>query len=428
MPEGIRSAIRTEGRSAIRNGANLAVLHWVESALGTVYLVIIARQLGATLYGYWSYGITSYVLVIGLTGFGFDSLMAIRLGGEKREVGRYLGLTLTLRIALLVLGTVAIIGYALWVEPNPTSRLVLLLLVPALIGRGLAIWVRVCFLAFERMSLHVKFVGLLRLAEVGTGASYLFLGGGLIGLVLIHSACWLVEGIVGLARVRRLLNPWVISFDRREGAELLRQGAVLGLSGGLFNWLLAGPVILIRYVAGDMAELAQFAVLQNMTMIIVNSGLSLFAGALPALSRAIGGGDVRMAAYGRIILVASSCIAAAVSIFGWMLGPPTIGWILGPDYSTAGELIGPFLLIGGLILAPMGYIQSLLVAGFRWPTTIASFCAAVLLLTGLPLGFKYLGIEGAVLATGAAWASRCLIVVGIALSRRRSQFKMTASR
>jgi len=415
MQEWFRSTIGIGARAAIRNGAHLAVLHWIETVLGAFYIIVIARLLGATVYGYWSYGVTSYALIIGLTGFGFDTLMAIKLGAGKDGVAEYLGLTLTLRLALLLLGAMALVTYALWVEPDRTSRLVLLLLLPALIGRGLAIWVRVCFLGYERMGEHVKFAGLLRCAEVGSGTIYLFFGGGLVGLSIIHSVSWLAEGIIGLVRVRRLLSPWMIRFDRRDATDLLRQGAVLGTSAGLYQWLLAGPVILIRYVAGNMAELGQFVLVQGITMILVSSGLSLLVGALPALSRAGQRNEARIASYGRTILVTTACTAATLGTLGWMLGPPLVNWVLGAEYATAGNLIGPFLLIGGLILAPVGYIQSLLISGARWPATLANLCAAALLTAGLPLAYKYFAIDGAVLAAGAAWALRSLTVVSIAL-------------
>lgn len=411
--------IRGHGiRSILRNGASLMGVGWVEAGLRVLYMAAIARYLGPGLYGYWAYGAAAYGVALGLSGFGFDTLMVIRLGANRRDAADFIGLTLTLRLALLALAGIGLAAFALAGEPDETSRLVLLGLIPALIGRGMAVWARVCFLGYEQMGSYLKIVTAVRTAEVGCGLLLLFSGGGLLGIIFLHSLSWLIEGALGVWRVYSRLSPFAPRFNRNEAAGLLRQGAVLGLAAGLFTWLVAGPLILFRHFGGDMAQFGQFAIALNVTMILVMSMQAYLAAALPVLTRSAKRQDPRVAHYGKITVLTAVGIAVAAAGVGWLLGPPVAEWVLGPDFALAGKLVGPCLAIGGLIIAPTGYAQVLVLKGRRWPGAIANSCGSLALLVGLPPAISIWGAEGAVLATGAAWLLRAIVLV--AWGSRRS--------
>jgi O-antigen/teichoic acid export membrane protein len=411
--------IRGHGiQSIIRNGAYLMAVGWVETGLRLLYMVVVARYLGPSLYGYWAYGAAVYGLALGLSGFGFDTLMVIRLGGDKRGAADFIGLTLTLRLGLLALAGAGLAAFALAGDPDETSRLVLLGLIPALIGRGMAVWARVCFLGYERMGAYLKIVTAVRSAEVICGLLLLFSGGGLLGIVFLHSLSWLIEGALGVWRVYSRLSPFAPRFNRIEAAEFLRQGAVLGLAAGLFTWLVAGPLILFRHFGGDMAQFGQFAIALNVTMILVTSMHAYLAAALPVLTRSAERQDPRVAHYGKITVLTAAGLTSVVAGIAWLLGPPVAEWVLGPDFALAGKLVGPCLVIGGLIVAPTGYAQVLLLKGRRWPGVIANSCGGLALVAGLPPAISIWGVEGAVLATGAAWLLHAIVLV--AWGARRS--------
>lgn len=398
-------------RSILRNGAQLMGVHWLETGLRLLYLPVMARCLGADLYGQWAYGTAAYGLVLGLIGFGLPTLIPIRLGADREGAAPFVGLTFTLSIALALAAAVGLAVYALVGEVDPTSRTVLLCFVPALIGRSVSLWARVCFLGCERMGAYVRIATLLRSGETGCGILYLLSGGGLLGVVAIHTLFWVVEGVLGPWWLRLRLVSFTPRFDRREAAGLLRQGAVLGLGAGMFTWLTAGPVILFRHAGGEMAELGQFALALNVTMILVASVSSFYGAALPVLSRSAGRSDPRLGKFGRWTLLAAAASAGVAATLGWLLGPSVAVWALGPAYGTAGRLIGWLLLIGGLVLAPTGYGQVLLVSGRRWPGAIANLAAGITLAALFPPAVSGYGLHGAVAATGFAWLVRAILMI-----------------
>jgi O-antigen/teichoic acid export membrane protein len=389
-------------------------VNWIENALGLAYFAVMARCLGPALYGRWAYGIAAYVLVLGLTGFGFETLVLLRLGRDKHDAADFVGLTLTLRLAFLGLGVAGLAGYALAAEPDPANAIVLLLLIPALVGRGVALWARICFLGYERMGDYLRIVTWLRSAEVGCGILYLVSGGGLLGVVILHSLSWLGEAGFGLWRVRSRLTPYALRLDWRPAVEFLAQGAVLGTAAAAYMWLTAGPIVLLRHTGIGLAQLGQFAIVSSLTMILVGSTHAFFIAALPVLSRLARQGHSGMASYGRLTaLVVAGATAAAVGL-GWLLGPPVAEWALGEGYAAAGGLLAPFLLVGGAILAPTGYDQILVLSGRRWPSAIANLGAGLCLTAALAPAVAAWSLQGAVLATAGAWLIRAAALIGVA--------------
>ncbi len=398
-------------RSILGNGARLMGVSWIENALGAAYFAVMARCLGPALYGRWAYGIAAYVLVLGLVGFGFDTLTVLRLGRDRHDAAGFVGLTLTLRLAFLGLGAAGLAAYALAAEPDPVNAIVLLLLIPALVGRGVAFWTRICFLGYERMGDYLRVVTWWRSAEVGCGMVYLVSGGGLVGVVILHSLSWLGEAGFGLWRVHSRLTRYALRLDWHPAVEFIAQGAVLGLAAAAATWLIAGPIVILRHTGIALAQLGQFAIVSSLTMILVGSAQAFFAAALPVLSGMAGQGHSGMAAYGRLTAIIVAAGAAAAAGFGWLLGPPVAVWALGARYAAAGSLLAPFLLVGGAILAPTGYEQTLVLSGRRWPSAVANLGAGLCLAAGLAPAVAAWNIQGAVLATAGAWLIRAAALI-----------------
>lgn len=413
-------------RSIVINGAYLMGSSWIEFGLGVFYTVVLARYLGPEYYGIWAYGTAAYTLGIGLIGFGIDSLIPIRLGAEKRGAGAFIGLTLTLRIALLGMAAVGLALYAFWGEVNQTSRVILLVLIPALIGRGIADWARICFVAYERAGVYVKIATALRATEVGFGLLIVVSGGGIFAIAVLHAACWIIEGAIGLQVMRSRLTTFSPRFDGREAGALLYQGAVLGFAAALISFLVSGPLILFRHFGDDLVLVGQLAIPLRAMMILFNSALVYLLAALPVLSRSAQRGDPRVASYGKLTLLISAAVGIPAGIIGVWVGPAVVDWILGPEFALAGVLLGPCLFICALMLAPTGYAQLLLVRGHRWHGVFANGAGSLALLIGLPIAVTLWGAEGAVLAISIAWLFRAVVMValGVLLSGRYRQCKV----
>jgi O-antigen/teichoic acid export membrane protein len=403
---------RTNLRSILSNGCRLAGINWFETALSIVYFAVMARFLGPTLYGYWAYGIAAYALTVGLAGLGFDTLVILRLGHDKRGGGEFLGLILSLRFAILCLGSGGFAGYALMAETDPLSRLVLLLLVPALLGRGVSLAVRMCFVAYERMADYARFVAWFRAAEAICGIIYLSAGGGLIGLVVLHALAWIGEASFGLCRIHSRLTRYSLPLEWGPAATLLRQAAVLGLSTAANAWLSSGPIMMLRYSPVGMASVGRLAMVLSFAMILVGSAYAFFTAALPVLSRSARQANIEMC-YGRVTALAILAAAAAGAWIAGQVGPPLVRSALGVDYAAAGDLLAPFMLICGVILVPTAYCQTLLLAGHRWLVVLADLAGGLCLALAFFPAVGRWGLAGAVSAIACSWLVRAALLIGM---------------
>lgn len=407
----IAGATGAAARSIVGNGARLMGVQWMETALNAVYFAIIARCLGPALYGQWAYGIAAYGLIIGSLGFGVDQLIMLRIGSDRNGAAGFVGLMLTLRLTLLGVGALALTAYALGAESDPLDRLVLLLLVPALFGRGVALTTRVCFLAYERMADYAVYAAVFRGVEAACGIAYLLTGGGLIGIVVLHSACWTGEAVFGLLLIRARLARYALHLWWHRACAVLGDGAVLGLGTAATTCLSAGPILILRHTSVGISQVGQFAVVFSLMMILTGSAQAFFTAALPVLSRTAPSSDSGLT-YGRLAALASAIAAIVTAAGAWALGPPVVTAVLGARYTTAGDLLAPFALIGGAILVPTGYAQMLLVSGRRWPVALADVAAALCLAAILAPAAAAGGIRAAVLATATAWLVRVGVLIG----------------
>ena len=407
-------------RSILRNGSFLMGVTLAESLLRGVYLVAIAHFISAADYGLWAYGGASYGLLMGLVIFGFDFLIPSKIGADRSGDASFIGMTLALRLTLLALAAGGLAIYAFAVEPPGPARTILLALIPALVGRGMALWARICFLAYERLGSYLLVSVTLRALEVGLGVLWLLNGGRLMNVVFLHASVGVLEGLAGIMMARWLLTKYSFGFSLGKALAFLRRGAVLGLGGALGIWLIMGPLVLLRHAAADLALIGQVGLALNVMMILVASAQSFMGAAVPVLSRSLVRGDPRLAYYGRLTVLVSMGAAVLAGVIGMVLGPPAAVFAFGPDFATAGALLGPCLFVGGIILAPTGHAQMLVARERRWPDVWASATGSVVLvLTMAPLVQAWGGL-GAVAAIAFAWTVRGVILSAVAWRMERA--------
>jgi hypothetical protein len=196
--------------------------------------------------------------------------------------------------------------------------------------------------------------------------------------------------------------------------------------GGLFEDT-AGPLVLLRRADSDLATLGQLGLALQLTMIGVVTIQPFLAAALPVLSRSVAREDSRVAFYGAWVALASLVTFGGIAGLGFLVGPTLVVWVFGQDFALAGELLGPCLLIGGLIIAPTGYGQLLVVKGQRWPAALAGGIGGVILLVALPPAVAHWGAFGAVFAAIAAWLIRAVVLIACAPARSRGARRLDPS-
>lgn len=404
--------------SILRNGALLAGTQWAEAILRGLYVLIIGRWLGPELYGAWSYATTSYTFALGLTLYGLETLIPLRLGREP-EAARFLGTTLVIRLGLLLAAAALFAAHALVFEADGPTRVALLLVLPALIGRGLVLWTRSALLGLEKSATAFSLAVRMRLFEVAAGLVGLWLGAGLVLLLAIHAVSWIGEAALAYRALSRHLHV-PLRADRPELRAVLREGFVLGLVTISLAVLTAMPLILLRHLTGDLATVGQIGIALQVSSLAVVGAQGLLTAALPVVARATTRGDRRLRHYGLGIALGATFIFGIAILLAEAFGPAAISALLGDGFAPAGALLAPALLVGGLTVLPSGAWQVLVSQGRKWPGVVAGWSGVAALFATLPGQIESAGATGALTAAAAAFGLRAAILMAWSLAPARS--------
>ena len=402
--------------SILRNGALLAGTQWGETGIRAVYAILIGRILGPDLYGAWSLALATYTFAIGLTHFGLESLIPLRLGKDK-NAGAFLNTTFLVRLALLLLATCLSAAWILSAEADPFSRTALLMVLPALVGRGVVLWARSVFVGLERNKTAFRLAVGLRLFELAIGLTLLWLGFGLYALLILHVLTWLLEAALSLIALSRQ-TPIKIGIDRAEFQSFGKRGAILGLGTVGLSALISMPIILTRYVTNDNVAVGHIAMAIQIASLMAMALQGLFSAALPVVSRAAAKDDPRLKFYAIGTSLGVALVFALAIAVAHTFGANFLAILLGEGFRSAGEFLTPALIAAGLMIAPAGVWQLLVTQDRIWSGVFASWSGALLLVMALPSLVQIYGPAGALFAAALGWALRALILVAVFRTRK----------
>ncbi|MEP1629344.1 MAG: oligosaccharide flippase family protein [Lentilitoribacter sp.] len=395
----------------MRNGILLAGTQWGETGIRAVYAILIAGFLGPELYGSWSLALATYTFAIGFTHFGLESLIPLRLGKDK-TAGAFVGTTFLVRLALLIIATLLSAAWIAAVETDLFSRTALLIVLPALLGRGIVLWARSVFIGLECNQIAFRFAIGVRLFELVLGLTLLWLGFGLITVLIVHVLSWLIEAAFCLTALSRHI-PLKIALDRGEFESFAKRGAILGLGTMGLSTLISMPIILTRYVSDDIGSVGQIAMAIQIASLVVMAVQGMFTAALPVISRAADNDDPRLRFYAMGAGLGVALVFGLAIVVAQAFGPDFMAFALGEGFRSAGTLLTPALIAAGLMIAPVGVWQILVTQDRIWSGVFASWSGALVLLIALPLLVQSYGPAGALFAAALGWALRAVILVGV---------------
>ena len=376
------------------------------------YIIVITRMLGAELYGVWSYALSAYALAVGAASLGLEIIVPIRLGAEKSGARRLAASALGLRLALLALAALALLIFALAFESNDLVRAALLLSIPAIFGRGVGYLVRSLFLGHEAVGVYVRTASAIRAGEVALGVALLINGGGVLSIIALHAASWLIEGLAALFLMRRLPGSGPQRPDAGTALSLAREGALVGVSSAVVAWMSTGPILLIRQFTNDLEILAQVALCLQISMMLTMTTHSVLQAALPVLGRTKASGDARIGRYAPGVLGIAVAAGLPLAALAYAFGPQAFAVILGEDFRLAGALAGPAILVATVMTGGVGFAQMLTVEGKLGRLTAANVAAALSFTLAAPVAFTLAGALGVIFAVGLGWFVRGALMAG----------------
>ncbi len=400
-------------RSIAENAAYLMTARGLTFLVRAVYVVALARYLGPEVYGLFSYGLSWYMAFLALTALGLDAILGREVGRDREGAVRIAGQTLTLRSGAVVVAAAAC-GLAGWfANAEPAARQLLLIFSLALAGRGLAMWTEQAFTAYEESRYALRQEAVFRPFEVVLGLGMLVAGAGAAGVAAVHALVWWLQALRGMALVHRRLVPVWPDWTWGGLARLLVQGLPLGLSLLFSSWLLLGPLVLFRHVAGTEGSLGQLALALQAVVLVCTVPWSIGSAALPVLSRSAAREDGKVLRFADGMLRLGLLLGAAAGLTGMAVGPWLVDAIFGSRYGPAGQLLGPALWLLVPLTAGTATSQVFLVWGRFVPPALCALAGALVLTLTLPGLAPAMGAGGALLAAGAGMCVWALSLIAL---------------
>lgn len=388
-------------KSILKNTMYLSSARAVTSLARLVYVALLAKILGAELYGLLAYSMSWYLIFIPISIFGIDTLLMRGVGRDRNRAPLLIGQTLVLRgITSLLVGCLCLL-VGLWAEPDPSARTLLFVFSVALIGRSLSLWSNTVFIAHESSGYVLGQEVVFRVLEVLVGVSALFAGFGVIEIAFIHAASWLAQGFAGQILIRRHLLSVKLNWEASALFALLRDGFPFVLSAFLIAWLMQGPIILYGQVLGIGAELGQLA-LAIQALFIIGVIVSEISGpAIPVLSRSVDREDGKTGQFVDLMLRLGMLMGGVLAVTGLTAGEWVLDLLFGDAYQNT-ALILPWTL---MLVTPFFWSSALSAVitahGRYWSLTLCRAIGALVFTIAVHLVGTSLGLLGVILALGA---------------------------
>jgi O-antigen/teichoic acid export membrane protein len=182
------------------------------------------------------------------------------------------------------------------------------------------------------------------------------------------------------------------------------------LAAAGLEMLTAMPLMLTREVTGDLATVGQMAMAMQIATFAVIGAQGLLAAALPVVGRATSRADRRLRYYPGLVALVIAAVFGAAILAALAFGPSIVPAVMGDGFAPSGMFLAPALLVGGMMVLPVGFWQVLAARNRTWSGVVASWSGALALLVLLPPLIRAEGAAGALAAAATAWFLRAVIL------------------
>jgi O-antigen/teichoic acid export membrane protein len=390
----------------------------IGSKLVTLLLyAVMARQLGASAFGVFVFGLAFVMLVTTLANFGQDGILTREVARDHALIHRYFANTLVLKLtlALPALGVALAVAWAIGMSGD--TRLVILFLGIATVVEAL---IQTCFAAyqaFEQLALMPAVVITQRVVTTlpAIGAM-IFFDAGVVAVAAIYAVGTLVAIWLALTLlVKRVAKPR-LETDVRSWWPLMRVAAPLGLAGVFITVLLRVDTAMVAFFKSD-AVVGNYGAAYRLFEASLLVGWSVTAAVYPVFSRLTRSSEPPVSlVYERALklVIAASLPLAAGAL---LLGKPLVQLVYGNGFDDAAQALA--WLAPAIVFYPLTQISgALLVAQNRQGTLAVVYGLGALenVLANLFL-IPVFSLEGA--AAGAS-LSQALIAVPLLLLARQT--------
>jgi O-antigen/teichoic acid export membrane protein len=319
------------------------------------FFVVMARKLGDSAFGVFTFGLSFAALVTVLAGFGQDAILTREVARDRRRVDIYFVNTLALKLAasLPVLG-LAVAALTV-LDVSSRTRTVAVLLSVAVLAELLTSTSFAVFQAFERLGfLPIVIIGQ-RLFTAGAGIAAMVAGAGIVTVAAIYLVgSMLALGLSVVLLFRRVVRPR-LRIDSSTWWPLLRVALPVGVALVFQVTLFRADAAILQIFEPD-SIVGEYGAAYRLFESPLFVSWAVAAAAYPVLSRLNDVLELRTV-FERSLKLAVAAVLP-FTIGAALLATPVVELLYGDEFHDSGRILA--LLAPTIVLYSFNHVAGVL--------------------------------------------------------------------
>jgi O-antigen/teichoic acid export membrane protein len=358
--------------------------------------VVMARELGASQFGIYTYGFALVTIVTALGSFGQGTILTREVARDRSRVREYFGNTLALR-ALMSVPVVVLTIAVTAVTADRTTLLVVALLGTALVVDLQTATCTATYQAFERLSLiPIVLIGQRTFAAV-VGIAAILQGGEVVAVAAIYLVSSTLALVVAFLLLARYVWRPRIEIDPSRWRSLLWAAVPVGLAATFSTVLFQAGATMLGWLESD-AAVGNYGAAYQLLQTTFFVGWAVGAAVFPVFSRLDRETDPTVAfVYERAVKLGLA-LSLPLAVAAAFLADPVVQLIYGADF---GDAPGALLLLSPVIaLYTVNHLSMMLLVSQRRQLRAAAIygAASAANIVGNAALIPVLSVEGAALS------------------------------
>jgi O-antigen/teichoic acid export membrane protein len=407
----------------LANAKYLYLALLTSQGLRFVYMLILARMLGAELYGLFSYGQSWYLMFLPLTGLGLGAMLSIEVGKNRENAKSIVDLVASIRIAAVFIVAILSMVVGIIYADNQLIATLLVIFSVALVGKGMVLWANQMFQAFESTHVIFKIERVFKPSEILVSVFVAILTQNILLIAAVHAAGQIIQGLVSIHLVNRDLNKVNLVFLPRKMLSTVSKLFPLAIAVAAGQFLFYGPIVQAKGLFATSDQLGNFSLLMQLFIVLLTIFSSVSNAALPALSRSADNNQNNLKLFSRIALYVACVFGVFAYIAASLIGQPLIVFTFSSKFLLAGENLALIMLvlIPGIIVNLLNSVQISL--GHNKRVLVCNISGALMLVLSMPYCIQHYDFQGAPISLCLSFSFSALIGVSFLSAERIIAFK-----
>ena len=338
--------------------------------------IVMARELGATQFGIYTYGFALVTIVTALGSFGQGTILIREVARDRSRIQEYFGNTLVLRGLMSVPVVVLTIALTALTSERKTT-LVVALLGAAFVVELQTLTCTATYQAFERLSLvPIVLIGQ-RLFAAVVGIVAILQGGDVVAVAAIYLVSSVLAAVLAFALLARYVWRPRIEILPSLWRPLLAAAVPVGLAATFATILFRAGATMLGWIESD-AVVGNYGASQRLLEATFFVGWAVAAAVYPVFSRLDRANDEAIAyVYERAIKLTLAA-GLPLAVTAALLAEPAVELVYGTGFSDAVDalvLLAPVMAFYGI-----NHVSMMLLVSLRRQMMVAAIYAAASIL------------------------------------------------